>query len=65
MVDGEVGAVGALVGLVPAFLGEALLLNVKIEELPDTERGSGGHGSTGGHGVTADDGAAAAREGQG
>jgi dUTP pyrophosphatase len=38
---------------------------VPVEELPDTERGSGGHGSTGGHGGTADDGAAAAREGQG
>jgi len=40
---------------------------VPVDELPDTERGSGGHGSTGGHGATAtaaDDGAAAAREGQ-
>ena len=33
---------------------------VPVEDLPDSERGSGGHGSTGGHG----DGAAAAREGQ-
>jgi dUTP pyrophosphatase len=36
-----------------------------VEALPDTERGSGGHGSTGGHGApTAAAGAAAAREGQ-
>ena len=38
---------------------------VPVDELPHSERGSGGHGSTGGHGATAvDDGAAAAREGQ-
>jgi dUTP pyrophosphatase len=36
---------------------------VPVDELPDTERGSGGHGSTGGHG--AGHGAPAAREGQG
>lgn len=34
-----------------------------VDELPDSERGSGGHGSTGGHGAS--QGAAAAREGQG
>jgi dUTP pyrophosphatase len=41
---------------------------VSVAELPATERGSGGHGSTGGHGgiaAAAGDGAAAAREGQG
>ena len=45
---------------------------IPVEELPESERGSGGHGSTGGHGGTAtaadagasDDGAAGAREGQ-
>jgi dUTP pyrophosphatase len=40
---------------------------VPVDELPDTERGAGGHGSTGGHGATATaagDGAAATREGQ-
>ena len=40
---------------------------VPVEELPDSERGSGGHGSTGGHGVrvaAAGGGAPAAREGQ-
>jgi dUTP pyrophosphatase len=40
---------------------------VPVDELPDTERGTGGHGSTGGHGATATaagDGAAATREGQ-
>ena len=35
---------------------------VPVDELPGTERGSGGHGSTGGH---AGHGAPAAREGQG
>ena len=38
-----------------------------VDELPDSERGSGGHGSTGGHGgpaTAADDEAAAIREGQ-
>ena len=38
-----------------------------VDELPGSERGSGGHGSTGGHGVpatAADDAAAATREGQ-
>jgi dUTP pyrophosphatase len=37
-----------------------------VEELPDSVRGSGGHGSTGGHGdaAAAGGGAAAAREGQ-
>jgi len=40
---------------------------VPVEELPTSERGSGGHGSTGGHGAAAagvGDGAAATREGQ-
>jgi dUTP pyrophosphatase len=38
-----------------------------VDDLPVTERGTGGHGSTGGHGATAapvGDGAVAAREGQ-
>lgn len=46
---------------------------VPVDELPASERGSGGHGSTGGHstadhgsvGAATGDGAAAAREGQG
>jgi dUTP pyrophosphatase len=38
---------------------------VPVAELPATERGEGGHGSTGGHGVSAPAGdAAATREGQ-
>ena len=40
---------------------------VPVDQLPATERGSGGHGSTGGHApatAVAGDGAAAAREGQ-
>ena len=41
---------------------------VPVDDLPATERGDGGHGSTGGHDVPApavDAGAAATREGQG
>ncbi|WP_116450322.1 dUTP diphosphatase [Blastococcus litoris] len=38
---------------------------VPVEELPASERGSGGHGSTGGHAAAVGDGAATAREGQG
>lgn len=40
---------------------------VPVDELPPTERGGGGHGSTGGHGMmpATGSGAAPAREGQG
>jgi len=37
---------------------------VPVDDLPETERGQGGHGSTGGHGIAATDGAPASREGQ-
>ena len=38
---------------------------VPVDDLPSTERGQDGHGSTGGHGVATPEGAAAIREGQG
>ncbi|WP_097183875.1 dUTP diphosphatase [Blastococcus haudaquaticus] len=37
---------------------------VPVDDLPETERGDGGHGSTGGHGDTPPAGTSATREGQ-